>query len=99
MTGGLTKQQWRQILGIIAKHSNIREIVLYGSRAMGNFREGSDIDLALTGDKITSHQLTQISLDYENIFFPWKLDMAIYEEIKNQELLDHIRRVGVTLKP
>ena|SRR3989338_4613070 len=98
MTGDISKQQWRQILGIITKHANIREVILYGSRAKGNFREGSDIDLVLKGDKITSKQLTQIGLDYENLYFPWKLDVTVYENITSDQLLDHIRRVGKKLK-
>ena len=98
MTGGLSDKHWQQILKVITKHPNIHEIILYGSRAMGNFREGSDIDLALKGDNITSKQLTQIGLDYENLYFPWRLDMTLYEEITNDQLREHINRVGKALK-
>ena len=98
MTGGLSDKQWRQILEVITRHPNIHEIILYGSRAMDNFRKGSDIDLALKGDNITSKQLTQIGLDYENLYLPWKLDMTLYEEISNDQLREHIDRVGKALK-
>ena len=98
MTGGLSKKQWRQILEVITRHPNIHAIVLYGSRAMGNFANGSDIDLALKGDNITSKQLTRIGLDYENLYLPWKLDLTLYEDITNVQLREHINRIGKALK-
>jgi len=98
MIGGISKDKWQQILRIIKKHSNISSIILYGSRAKGNFQDGSDIDLALKGVNITSEQLTQISLDYEDLYLPWKLSLTVYDELSNQELIEHINRVGIDLR-
>ena len=99
MTGGISNAHWLRILGIIKKHRNISAVILYGSRAKGNFQSGSDIDLALKGKTITSEQLTEIGLDYENLYLPWKLSLTIYEDIAHAELVDHIDRVGIDLLP
>ena len=73
-------------------------IVLFGSRAKGNAREGSDIDIALKGTDLDSRLLTQISMDYDTLNFPWKLDVIIYDQIENPDLKDHIDRVGFSIR-
>lgn len=97
MIGGILEKHWEMILGTIQKHRNIQEIVLYGSRAKGNFNDGSDIDLALKGKNITSKQLTQIELDYEDLYLPWKLQLTVYNTISNSDLKEHIDRAGIKL--
>ena len=97
MIGGISQETWHKILDIIKKHSNITDIFLYGSRAKGNFQQGSDIDLAIKGRDITSEQITQIGLDYEDLYLPWKLGLTLYETLSNHDLKDHIDRVGVSL--
>lgn len=97
MIGGIPDDKWRDIIGIIKKHSNITSIVLYGSRAKGNHQDGSDIDLVIKGSNISSEQLTQIGLDYENLYFPWKLSLTVYDNISNLDLIDHIKRVGIDI--
>ena len=69
----------------------------HGSRAKGNFQNGSDIDLVVKGRSISSEQLTQIGLDYEDLYLPWKLSVAVYDAISNPELMNHIDRVGINI--
>lgn len=97
MIGGLSEGHWQKILALFRKHPNITDVILYGSRAKGNFRDGSDIDIALKGSFINSLQLTQINLDYEDLYMPWKLDVTDYDTITNADLKDHIDRVGIKL--
>lgn len=97
MIGGITDAHWQQILSIFRKHPNITDVILYGSRAKGTFREGSDIDVAIKGGGITHHQLAQLDTDYEQLYLPWKLDVTIYETVANPDLKAHIDRVGVRM--
>lgn len=97
MTGGIPDSRWRQIVGLIGKYPNITQIILYGSRAKGDFQNGSDIDLALKGENISSEQLTQIGLDYEDLYFPWKLGLTVYDKISNADLKNHIDKVGMRI--
>lgn len=95
MIGGIPDDKWRKIIAVIKRHPNITDIILYGSRAEGTFQEGSDIDLAVKGKGISSEHLTKIGLDYEDLYFPWKLSVTAYDAISNQSLIEHIDQVGV----
>ena len=72
-------------------------MILFGSRAKGNFREGSDIDIALKGEETTHDQRDEILRKYDALFIPWKLDLVVYRSIKEPNLREHIDRVGIKL--
>ena len=72
----------------------IKEVTIYGSRAMGNYRAASDIDLTLTGDDLCLSDLNQLTSVLDDLLLPYLLDVSIYSQIKNDDLLDHINRNG-----
>ncbi len=74
--------------------NEIDAAVLYGSRAKGNFKPGSDIDLVLKGERIDLHLLNKISLALDDLLLPYTFDLSIYHQINNPDLIDHIIRVG-----
>ncbi len=94
MNTGIEPQHFGKILKIFQKYSQIKKVILFGSRAKGNYRTGSDIDVALKGKNLDSRLLTQIGMDYDALDLPWKLDVIIYDRIENTDLKDHIDRVG-----
>lgn len=71
--------------------------MLYGSRAKGNYRNGSDIDLTLIGDQLNYSQLSGIESDIDDLFLPYSFDISIFKDIDNPDLVEHINRVGVVL--
>lgn len=97
MIGGIAEDHWQQIRAVFHQHANITDVILYGSRAKGNFRNGSDIDIAIKGTDIQFTQLTKIDMDYEDLYLPWKIDVRVYDTIRNTALKDHIDRVGIRL--
>ena len=72
----------------------VDEAVLYGSRAKGNYKPGSDIDLTLKGEKLNLKLLNKISNDLDDLPMPYTIDVSIYHLIENSELIEHIKRVG-----
>ncbi|MDF3820826.1 nucleotidyltransferase domain-containing protein [Leptospira sp. 96542] len=78
------------------KYPEIEKVVLYGSRAKGNFKPGSDIDLTMLGDTFT----TQLQMDVydilDDLYLPYKIDLSIFSKIKNPNLIEHIEHVGIT---
>jgi predicted nucleotidyltransferase len=80
---------------VFSKCANIEEVILYGSRAKGNFRDGSDIDLTLKGKKLSTSDLLRIENQIEELILPYKIDLSLYHQIKNPDLIEHINRVGV----
>jgi len=97
MNFGIASEHLEKIRKVFCKYPQVKQVILFGSRAKGTHREGSDIDLALKGRGLDSRLLTQIALDYDKLYLPWKLDVIIYDTIENPELKDHVDRVGVPL--
>lgn len=94
---GISTEDWSAIIQTIKSEEKIREIILFGSRAKGNFKSGSDIDIALKGDNINFNDLIEISTRLDDLELPYKFDLVIFDRIQEPKLTDHIQRVGVIL--
>ena len=94
---GLDSQTLEAVLGVFRSYPSVKKAILYGSRAKGNFRTGSDIDLSLEGDGLDLTTLQKIENDLDDLLLPYKIDLSLLKHISNQELLDHIKRVGKIL--
>lgn len=94
MKFGLDQQTIDKINSVFLKNNEIEEVILYGSRAKGNFRLGSDIDLTLKGTKITDSVLFKISLEIDELNTPYLFDISIFQNLDSESLIDHINRVG-----
>jgi uncharacterized protein len=92
---GLSAKTVTAIQGTFAKYPRVEKAILYGSRAKGNYRNGSDIDLVLVGEKLDLSQLFKIELELDDLMLPYKIDLALLHQIENKELVDHINRRGV----
>ena len=90
---GLKPSTVEQINQVLAQYPNIEQAVLYGSRAKGNYRRGSDIDLALFGD-LSYNQLLHLETAIDDLLLPYKVDLSLHTQIDNPDLLAHIQRVG-----
>ena len=95
MRFGLTDTTIDDINKIFSKYRQIDEVILYGSRAKGTHRKGSDIDLTLKGKNLNLHILSKISDELDDLLTPYQFDLSIFNDIDNQNLLDHIKRVGI----
>lgn len=95
---GLTENDLDVIVSAVAAFKSVQDLVLFGSRAKGSYKRGSDVDLALKGDELTYEDLVQIDLELnENRPLPYKFDVVDYHRLDNPELKSHIDRVGVNL--
>lgn len=94
MKYGLKQETIDAINGVFARYPQVKEVILYGSRAKGNYHNGSDIDLTVVGDELDLN--TQYSIEHvlDDLLLPYKIDLSIRDNIENPELLDHIARVG-----
>lgn len=94
MSFGLPDSLIEKISNILQNHSEVGEALIYGSRAKGNYREGSDIDMVLKGEGLTEDIRNQILWEIDELNSPYTLDLSIYHQITSQELIQHIDRVG-----
>jgi len=96
MNFGLTNLTIQSITSVFVKHAEIEEVVIYGSRAKGNFREGSDVDLTLIGQGLSSDLLSTVLQEIDDLNTPYLFDISIFSSLKSPELEGHIKRVGKT---
>jgi predicted nucleotidyltransferase len=94
---GLPESDFSKIITILKNHSKIEQATLFGSRAKGTFSNGSDVDIALTGENLKLNDILEVSEEIDKLFLPWKFDLVIFNRIKEEALIDHINRVGVQL--
>ncbi len=94
---GLRDEEIKQIKKVFSKFPAIKQAIIYGSRAKGTFKKGSDIDIVLVGEKLDLDTLLNIRMELDDLNLPYQIDISIYHKIENPELLEHIRRVGRVL--
>ena len=86
------------ILSEISDHKEICDAIIFGSRAKGNYKKGSDIDIALKGKNISFELVAGLKTKFnQEMPIPHHVDLVHYESISNQDLTDHIDRVGISI--
>lgn len=93
---GLAPHEVEMMREVFRRIPAIVEVVLYGSRAKGNFRPGSDVDLALVGvdDDLQAEAVAQ---ELDQLPLPYHFDVKACSSIQYAPLREHIARVGLTL--
>ena len=94
---GLPDAAMAAMCRVLSQYPPLERVLVYGSRAKGNYRIGSDIDLTLDGPMLTSTDLMRIDTALDDLMLPWKIDLSLLSHIDNPDLLDHIARVGKLL--
>jgi len=94
---GLPLRTVERIKSGLSRFPEIEQATLYGSRALGRHRPGSDIDLSLSGSALSGTVLARIDTALDELLLPWRFDLSIREQLRSPDLIDHIERVGVPL--
>jgi len=93
---GLKESVIERICDVFSRHPQVEKAILYGSRAKGNYKNGSDIDLTLNGGAdLTLQVLYKIMDELDDLLLPYTFDLSIFHQISDPDVIDHIRRVGV----
>ena len=93
---GLPAEAVEKLRGVFQGWPQIQRVLLYGSRAKGSYRPGSDIDLTIEGEQLSLSELLAIENQIDDLLLPWMVDLSLKHHIDNPALLDHIQRVGVS---
>lgn len=94
MSFGLRTYTIAQFKDIFKKYPEIEAVIIYGSRAKGNYREGSDIDVTLHGEALTEDIKASIWLDLDRLNTPYLIDLSVYHLLDSEDLKAHIQRRG-----
>ena len=95
MQYGLKEETILQIKSVFALFPKVKKVVLYGSRAIGTFKKGSDIDITLYGDNLDLTCLSKIEIAIDDLLLPYTFDVSIFKQISNPDLVDHINQFGI----
>lgn len=91
---GLSDWTMSDLRSVFSRYPNIKKVILFGSRAKGNYRTGSDIDLALVGDGIGHREILQIYNDIDDLGLLYSIDLLDYNQQKGKPICEHIDRTG-----
>ncbi len=95
MQYGLSKTATDKICAVFAQFPEVEKAVLYGSRAKGNFKAGSDIDLTLYGEALTHDVQSAVASALDDLLLPYTIDLSLFDALSHVKLREHIERVGV----
>ena len=97
MIPGIPQADSQRLLQLIHTHPLVQSVVLYGSRALGRQRAGSDIDLCLEAPSMELGELLELGAELDDLLLPWQIDLQLHHLIANEGLLAHIERAGQLL--
>lgn len=88
---GLSQRTIDELLNYFKSKQEIQKVLIFGSRAKGNFRRGSDIDFAVIVNNIP---VSHIAWDLGELPTPYKFDVVNYDSIDNPKFKDSIDTFG-----
>lgn len=91
---GLSPIQLERIKNTMSQCPRLNQALIFGSRALGTYRNGSDIDIALEGEELTFDDILRLHARIDDLNLPYFVDLIHIQRIENPDLLDHISRVG-----
>ena len=92
---GLSAGVIEQIKSVFSRWPGVERVILYGSRAKGAYRDGSDLDLTVIGDTVMQSDILKIADELDDLLLPYKIDLSLMRQIEDKALIEHIKRVGV----
>ena len=94
---GLSEEVLSKLLEAIYKCEKVTEVILYGSRAKGGYKEFSDIDLTLKGNDLERGDLYPILERIDDLYLPYEIDLSIYSDLDYEPLIEEIDKFGIRL--
>lgn len=89
---GLEHEEMAAIQAILSTCDALEEACVYGSRAKGNFRPFSDIDIVLKGEKLVWADKADLMLSFEESLLPYIVDLNLYNDLRPGPFLSEVDR-------
>lgn len=94
---GLKRTDLEKLSEVFRKYPAVEKAILYGSRAIGNFKPFSDVDITLLGEGISGSEFNRLFLDIDDLMLPYNVDLSLFSSLSNSRLREHIDRVGIVI--
>ena len=91
---GFSEQNIKELREILASIPAIEEAIIYGSRARGDYKPASDVDITLKGSKLTFRDVALLDDKLYYSYLPYYFDTSIFADLTNEELIENINRCG-----
>ncbi len=92
---GFDNDELKEIIAVLSEFRDIDKAVIFGSRAKGNYSNGSDADIAISGENLKDDTALSVSSFLnEETNLPYRFDVINFNKIENYDLKEHIKRVG-----
>jgi len=96
MNFGLRDEDLNNIITATQQFTEIEKAAIFGSRAKGNYKPGSDVDIVIWGNDITFSTLSRLHAILEDESpMPYFFDIVDYSHLSHKELKNHIDRVAI----
>jgi predicted nucleotidyltransferase len=90
---GIPEDARKRLLSVLSAAPNLQAVWLFGSRAMGRYQPGSDIDICLEGPRLSHADRLRLMVAVDDLLLPWKVDLVPRHELP-ADLEAHVQRVG-----
>ncbi len=97
MKYGLDDKYFDKLISVFPRHPEVESVILYGSRAKGNYKPFSDIDITLKGKTLTRQLLGRIFTEIDDLLLPFFLDISIYSKLTDKGFIEAIDKTWVEI--
>jgi predicted nucleotidyltransferase len=97
-TYGISDEIWKMILSTCFSYPQVTQVILYGSRAREDYRQGSDIDIAIDAPLMTINEFSTLWNALDDLPLIFSLDIVHLQTLKNKHLIQAIHEDGVSFK-
>jgi uncharacterized protein len=96
---GLSEEELKKLIAVVSKYFSLDYVCLYGSRARGDYRQFSDVDLCVLNidSKSGKNKLIKLKNELENLEISYHVHVVNYNEIDNVMLRLDIQHQGIPL--
>lgn len=99
MRFGLSARVRAEFQEVFSRYPDIDKVLIFGSRARGGFRDGSDIDLAVFAPGMPDSTFTRLWQEVEGLPLVFKVDLLHWDRLGNPVLKDKVLREGQVFLP
>ena len=95
---GLKDYVVEDIKKVLSKYECLEKAVIFGSRARGDYKKASDIDIAIYAKDLTSTTVNMIRNAFDELDIIYTVDVVDYYKISKEALKRNIDKEGILIQ-
>jgi len=86
-----------KIKDVLLKYDEIEKALIFGSRARGDYKKTSDIDIAIFSHNMTSSRINLLRNDFDDLDIIYTVDVVDFNKLSKEELKNNIINDGMVI--